>query len=197
MRTFCIIGKSNSGKTLLVEQLVRSLSSKGYRVCTMKHTELERFDTKGKDTSRHLDAGALMTFGISKKESLAFFKHNKVEEIMKILPPIDFLIIEGGKGIICPKVLVGSSDVTNEKYIAKWKIGEPITKVQESIMALQPDVVQLYVDGKRINIKPFIQRAILSMLLGFVTSLKGVGSIEKELMLKINLKELSYLSKNS
>ena len=33
-----IIGKSKSGKTTLVEKLVRELKSRGYRVATIKHT---------------------------------------------------------------------------------------------------------------------------------------------------------------
>ena len=189
MRTFCVVGKSNSGKTILVEKIVHPLTSKGYIVCTLKHTELDSFDIAGKDTSKHLNAGALIAFGLSKKESIAFLSHNNIDDISKILPPLDFFIIEGGKNIVCPKILVGKKEVIDGEYIANWQIGEPIDKVIESIMALPSDSVQLYVDSKRINLKPFVQRAIVSMLLGFVVSLKGVESAERELTIKVNLKE--------
>lgn len=189
MRTFCVVGESSSGKTMLVEKLVQTLTSKGYIVCTLKHTDLDAFDTAGKDTSRHLNAGALMAFGLSKKESVAFLSQTNIDDLSKILPVSDFFIIEGGKNIVCPKILVGKKEVDDDIYIAKWQMEEPIDKVVESIMALPSDIVQLYVDNKRINLKPFVQRAIVSMLLGFVVSLKGVESAERELTIKVNLRE--------
>ena len=33
-----IVGKSNSGKTTLIEKLIRELKLRGYRVATVKHT---------------------------------------------------------------------------------------------------------------------------------------------------------------
>ena len=189
MRTLCGVGESYSGKTLLVERLVQTLTSKGYTVCTLKHTDLDSFDTAGKDTAKHLNAGALIAFGLSKKESIAFLRQKTIDDISKILPPLDFFIIEGGKNIVCPKILVGKKKAINERYIAKWQIGEAVEKVIQSILALPSDSMQLNVDGKRINLKPFVQRAILSMLLGFVVSLKGVESADRELTIKVNLKE--------
>jgi len=176
---------------MLIERLIQTLTSKGYTVCTLKHTDLDSFDTAGKDTAKHLNAGALMVFGLSKKESIAFLSQNTIDDISKILPPLDFFIIEGGKNIVCPKILVGEKKVIDGGYIAKWQMGESIEKVIESIMVLPSDSIQLYVDGRRINLKPFVQRAILSMLLGFVVSLKGIESAECELIIKVNLKEFN------
>jgi len=189
MRVFCVVGESGSGKTRLVEELVKKLNSLGYSVCTLKHTKLKFFDTKGKDTARHLHSGAAMAFGIAQEESIAFTRKKKVDEIIEIMPPTDFLIIEGGKKYACPKVLVGDKETIGGSFIAKWMIGDPIDKVVEAVMALPTDSIQLYVDGNRIKIKPFIQRAIFSMLIGFVTNLKGVESMKRDLVLKINLKE--------
>jgi molybdopterin-guanine dinucleotide biosynthesis protein B len=189
MRTFCVVGESNTGKTVLIEKLVKTLTSKGYTVCTLKHTNLNSFDTEGKDTSKHLKAGALMTFGLSKKECIAFLERDTIDDISKLLPPCDFFIIEGGKNIVCPKILVGKKKIIKERYVANWQMGQPVEKVIQSIMTLPSDSIQLYVDGKRINLKPFIQKAIISMLLGFIVSLKGVESTDHDLAIKVNLKE--------
>ncbi len=56
-----IIGKSKSGKTTLIEKLLRELNRRGYKVATIKHhvhTDLTSFDTPGKDSYRHAQAGA-------------------------------------------------------------------------------------------------------------------------------------------
>lgn len=196
MRIFCVVGESNNGKTTLVEQLVKALTSKGFSVCTIKHTHLEHFDLQGKDTSRHLASGALMAIGLAEDETVAFMGRKDLEYIKRLVFPIDFLIVEGGKELICPKVLVGDADVTGENYIAKWKLGEPIEPVLEAIFRLPADSFQLYVDGKRISIKPYIQKAIISMLIGFISTLKGIDSMQKELVIKVNLREFSEKEKN-
>jgi molybdopterin-guanine dinucleotide biosynthesis protein B len=45
-----IVGKSKSGKTPLIEKLVRELKSRRYRAATIKHTSHGvNFDEPGKD----------------------------------------------------------------------------------------------------------------------------------------------------
>jgi molybdopterin-guanine dinucleotide biosynthesis protein B len=55
-----IIGKSNSGKTTLLERLIPELKRRGYRVATIKHHSHPGFeiDQPGKDTWRHAQAGS-------------------------------------------------------------------------------------------------------------------------------------------
>ncbi|MCU0489929.1 MAG: molybdopterin-guanine dinucleotide biosynthesis protein B, partial [Anaerolineales bacterium] len=55
-----IIGKSNSGKTTLLEKLIPELRQRGYRVATIKHHAHAGFeiDQPGKDTWRHAQAGS-------------------------------------------------------------------------------------------------------------------------------------------
>lgn len=54
-----IVGKSNSGKTTLIEKLIPRLVARGWRVGTIKH-DAHSFDVDhpGKDTWRHREAGA-------------------------------------------------------------------------------------------------------------------------------------------
>ena len=56
-----VVGRSNSGKTTLLERLVRELSRRGWRVGTVKHHVHGpvTVDVPGKDSWRHKQAGAL------------------------------------------------------------------------------------------------------------------------------------------
>src|SRR3989304_10168370 len=54
-----IVGKSDVGKTTLIEKLIPELKNRGYRVATIKH-DVHGFDMdiEGKDSWRHKKAGA-------------------------------------------------------------------------------------------------------------------------------------------
>ena len=53
-----IVGARNSGKTTVVEKLIHYLTENGVRVASVKHTShAHRFDTPGKDSHRHREAG--------------------------------------------------------------------------------------------------------------------------------------------
>src|SRR5207249_4477106 len=81
----CFVGRSNSGKTTLIERLIPELVQAGYRVATIKHAGHGfNLDTEGKDSWRHKQAGASTVIVLS-KGSLAMFSdvpdHIKVEEL--------------------------------------------------------------------------------------------------------------------
>ncbi len=55
----CIVGRSQSGKTTLIEKLIPVLKNRGHRIGTIKHSQhIFDFDKSGKDSWRHKDAGA-------------------------------------------------------------------------------------------------------------------------------------------
>lgn len=57
-----IVGKGDSGKTTFLEKLIRELSGRGVRVATVKHHVHDYdIDTPGKDSWRHVRAGAVTT----------------------------------------------------------------------------------------------------------------------------------------
>ena len=57
-----IVGKSNSGKTTLIEKLIAELTRRGWRVATIKHNRHGfEIDHEGKDSWRHKQAGAVAT----------------------------------------------------------------------------------------------------------------------------------------
>jgi len=108
----CFVGRSNSGKTTLIERLILELTGAGYRVATIKHAGHGfDLDTEGKDSWRHKRAGASQVVVLS-KGSLAMFTdvadELPVEEIRDrfINKDIDLIIAEGWKSEGFPKIVV-------------------------------------------------------------------------------------------
>ena len=67
------VGRSNSGKTTLIERVIPELVRAGYKVATVKHAGHGfDLDTEGKDSWRHKQAGASSVVVLS-KGSMAMF----------------------------------------------------------------------------------------------------------------------------
>ena len=101
VRAVAVIGFKDSGKTRVVEAIVGELRGRGYIVGTLKHTaEDVLFDTPGKDTWRHREAGAGAT-AILHESSAAFFfdRYLTVYEAASKLGGLDFLVLEGFKSL--------------------------------------------------------------------------------------------------
>ncbi len=108
----CFVGRSNSGKTTLIERLIPELVQAGYRVATIKHAGHGfELDTEGKDSWRHKRAGANAVMVMS-KGSLAMFAdvsdEIKVEELRDrfLDRSIDLILAEGWKSEGYPKIVV-------------------------------------------------------------------------------------------
>ena len=108
----CFVGRSNSGKTTLIERLIPELTRAGYRVATIKHAGHGfDLDTEGKDSWRHKRAGASKVVVLS-KGSLAMFadvpEELPVEQVRDqfVNDGIDLIIAEGWKSEGFPKVVV-------------------------------------------------------------------------------------------
>jgi molybdopterin-guanine dinucleotide biosynthesis protein B len=106
-----IVGRSGSGKTVLLEKLIPELIRRGYRVATVKH-DVHGFDIdrEGKDTWRHRKAGSVCTV-ISSSQQLALVRdmdHDaSLDEIRdRFISDVDIIITEGYKQERTPKVEV-------------------------------------------------------------------------------------------
>jgi len=106
------VGRSNSGKTTLIERVIPELVRAGYKVATVKHAGHGfDLDTEGKDSWRHKRAGASSVIVMS-KGSLAMFadvpEETKVEEVRDrfLDSSYDLIIAEGWKGEGYPKIVV-------------------------------------------------------------------------------------------
>ena len=104
-----IVGKSESGKTTLIEKLIPELKKRGYRIGTVKHA-LHGFqiDREGKDSFRHKAAGADTVVVVSPK-SIAMVKNGGGETldfVVKYFSDMDLVITEGYKRENKPKIEV-------------------------------------------------------------------------------------------
>lgn len=106
-----IVGKSDVGKTTLLEKVVAELTSRGYVVATIKH-DAHSFDIdhRGKDSWRHKRAGAHMTI-ISSPDKIALVMDTNHDHTLgeirdKFVHQVDLIVSEGYKREVHPKIEV-------------------------------------------------------------------------------------------
>lgn len=108
-----IAGKSNSGKTTLLEKLIFELNSRGYKIGSVKHThDGFDFDKKGKDSWRHKKAGARATLVVTDTK-IALVKEDTRSYIQKMetfLGDNDLILAEGFKKQPLPKIEIFRND---------------------------------------------------------------------------------------
>jgi molybdopterin-guanine dinucleotide biosynthesis adapter protein len=122
-----IVGHKKSGKTTMVEQLSRELTSRGLIIGTIKLTthDLE-FDSPGKDTYRHRKAGSKVTLIKSKSQIALFAGSDYVRNDLTetIFGDCDFVFIEGDSSSARPKIYVADEhEIRNDiagDIIAVW-----------------------------------------------------------------------------
>lgn len=106
-----VVGKSDSGKTTYLEKIVRVLTSRGYRIGTIKHDAHSfEIDHEGKDSWRHKQAGAAITV-ISTPSKVAMVAdtdhdHTIAELRDKFMGGVDIVLTEGYKKERHPKIEV-------------------------------------------------------------------------------------------
>ena len=105
------IGKSESGKTTLLEKIISELKSKGYRVGVIKHTPHDfDIDHEGKDTWRFTKAGADVVAAASTNR-IAFIERVPQEPDLDQVQALfegkaDIILTEGFKTSNTSKILV-------------------------------------------------------------------------------------------
>ena len=102
-----IVGKSNSGKTTLLEKLIACLTDRGYKIGSVKHAhDGFEMDKEGKDSWRHRKAGASATLVIT-RDKAAIVKDDKTsyrEKMKSYLWDMDIILAEGFKKQNMPKI---------------------------------------------------------------------------------------------
>ena len=108
-------GKSNSGKTTLLEKMIREAKRRGWRVATLKH-DVHGFemDQPGKDTWRHGQAGADVV-ALSSPHKIAILESvtgdQPLDEVLARIQGVDVIFTEGYKSGNKPKIEVFRSAV--------------------------------------------------------------------------------------
>ncbi|MBI5250073.1 MAG: molybdopterin-guanine dinucleotide biosynthesis protein B [Desulfomonile tiedjei] len=114
-----IVGKSDSGKTTLLEKIVKELRKRGRRVATIKHDAHSfEIDHEGKDSWRHKKAGANITI-ISSPSKMAMVldtdhDHTLSELRDEFIRKVDLIITEGYKREGHPKIEVFRRELKRE-----------------------------------------------------------------------------------
>jgi molybdopterin-guanine dinucleotide biosynthesis protein B len=114
-----IIGKSNSGKTTLVEKLIHEMTQRGYRVGTIKHNRHGfDIDHEGKDSWRHKKAGAKLTVIASPMKVATVEDADRdytIEELVdRHIRGVDIVLVEGFKKNSLPKIEVYRQAINGE-----------------------------------------------------------------------------------
>ena len=133
-----IVGQKNSGKTTLIAELVRYLTSHGHAVGTIKHTHHHHeLDTPGKDSHRHREAGESVVGILSPGMNAVFRPRNPAEpagedryaELALLYSSCDIVLVEGNLQ-------------TNGLKIEVWRAAasdQPIAVENPSIAAIVTD----------------------------------------------------------
>jgi len=140
------VGRSNSGKTTLIERVIPELVRNGYKVATVKHAGHGfDLDTEGKDSWRHKLAGASAVIVMS-KSSLAMFAdvsdHMKVEDVRDryLDSTYDLIIAEGWRSEDYPKIVVVRDQVGEVPVSTDGLLGVVSNKpVETQVPLLDPD----------------------------------------------------------
>lgn len=199
-----IVGKSESGKTTLLESLIAELKRRGYKVAVVKHSaEDVEVDTAHKDTWRFRQAGSELS-AISSGHNLGIFKRLEADFSPHELPDLvscecDIVLTEGFKRNSYPKIEVHRREqggelvsppqqllavVTDEPLavavpqFARDEIGR-IADLIEKVIRAQPDVdVSLLINGSNVPVKPAFRDLLSRTLMAMVAGLKDVTEIE-------------------
>jgi molybdopterin-guanine dinucleotide biosynthesis protein B len=103
------IGRSNSGKTTLIEKLIPEFISRGYKIGIIKHSGHPfDVDTEGKDTWRYRKAGADAVIAAAPGEITLIRNHScqTPEALALYCQGMDLVIVEGFKQGRQPKIEV-------------------------------------------------------------------------------------------
>jgi molybdopterin-guanine dinucleotide biosynthesis adapter protein len=195
-----IVGKSDSGKTTLIEKLVPELTRRGYRIATVKH-DVHGFevDREGKDSWRHKRAGA-HTVVISSPEKVALIRDverdlSLMEIRDKLIRDVDLVLSEGYKRDVQPKVEIFRKERHQELLCAKednliaivsdqtFNVGVPCFDLEdmkglsdfiekEFLQSGKEKEVSLKVSGKPIPLSPFVKDFMIKTIRGMLSALK-------------------------
>ena len=208
------IGWQNSGKTTIAREVVARLRARGLRVAVIKSTHHQdiAFDRPGSDTATYRQAGA-QTTALLAPDQLVIMGDNpglKLADIAtRYLPECDIVIGEGfkderhiakievarGEGDLLRDQVSGVIAVITERRISGENVfrpdqGEEIAQFIIASVLPQDRETQtvLYVNGRRVPLKGFVQDALAGTVTGFLHTLKQTDAME-EIELRLRLKK--------
>jgi molybdopterin-guanine dinucleotide biosynthesis protein B len=216
MKIVAVVGFSESGKTRLIGELIGEFKRRGLRTCAVKRCSHGfSLDTEGKDTSDFSRAGADGVAMVSPAGWAAIGTSPTVGLRVlagRLFPDADVVLVEGGKEAVgLPKIEVlraGISEVLVSRLeelfavvsdvplpdgisVPVFKPGETV-RLGDLILGLEEDnmaEIKLEVDGREVDLNPFVRTFIEKTVLAMVTSLSGIDPEPKRVVLVIDRKE--------
>jgi len=200
-----VTGPSNVGKTTLLVKLIEELKNRGRRVAAIKHTTHKvDVDQKGKDSTRLHQAGAGVV-ALAGAEKLAVYMDveepwTPAEIAARLFPQVDVVIVEGYSDAPIPKIAVlrkGVAEAPKNKkgliaIVADFQIESKLPafafdQVQEIADLIETYIKRkgpkrdaaLFVDDRRVFIKPFIKDFFMKTIAAMVDSLKGTQDAQR------------------
>jgi molybdopterin-guanine dinucleotide biosynthesis adapter protein len=197
-----IVGYKKSGKTTLVEQMIPIIKSKGYKFGVLKYTgEGLPEELEGRDTAKFRAAGA-ETVGLCGDDHFSLFKAGghpalPLERLAAFFfPEADLVLTEGFKKQSFPKIAL-LSEGQEENLLAEVQ-GVVLATVgtkpfRDDLPHFQPGEadrivellekrflkerneprIRVWLDGKRIPMKDFVQDIIIQGIMGMLGTLRG------------------------
>jgi len=200
-----IVGRSESGKTILLEGLIGELKRRGYRLATVKHSVPDfDLDQPGKDSWRLAEAGSEIVV-LSSPHKLAFIKQvdseASLEELSQLIgDDFDLILTEGFRGGSAPKIEVHRKklggllcspeelfavvtdeplDINVPQYSPE-EVEALADIIEKKVSALhQVDEILLFINGTQIPLNPFVKDIISKSLLGMVSALRGAEEVRR------------------
>ena len=152
-----IVGKSQSGKTVLMEQLIAEFKRRGYKVAALKHSPggME-IDRPGKDSWRFTQAGSDAVI-VSSTDRLAFIKNLdhelNIEEILQVVgDEFGIVLAEGFRKSKIPKIEVHRKELGDDLLCSPEELSAIVTEG-----SLDTDIPQL-TWGDTVAIADFIEK---------------------------------------
>lgn len=212
---FSIVGRSETGKTTLITRLVGELKRRGISVAVIKHCPRGfDLDRKGKDSWRFREAGADGVFLLS-PERLAMIGDVKeklaLNQIVQgFLGNVELVLTEGyPDGERRSKIEVLRSSVSQEllsapdelsALVADFEVGldlpqfghedipEIVDFLEGSMTKEEERPVFLRVNGKDVDLNPFVQNMLKNTVTAMVSSLR-IEEKPEIVELRVSLKE--------
>jgi molybdopterin-guanine dinucleotide biosynthesis protein B len=202
-----IVGKSDSGKTTLIEKLLPELIRRGYRIATVKH-DVHGFevDREGKDSWRHKQAGA-HTVIISSEKKIALIrdieKDLTLDELRgRLVQDVDLILSEGYKKDIQPKIEIFRKEKHKELLCTRednlvaivsdqpFDVGVPCFGLDDMrgladfiegrfLKTKKNGEVSLRVNGKPVPLTSFVSDFVRNTVKGMVSALKGCQNAKR------------------
>ena len=198
-----IVGNSKSGKTTLIEKLIRELKARGYRVATIKHApQGMTLDEPDKDSWRHIQAGSEATV-ISSQDRVVLIRPVASDVTLNEIAHLfgedyDIILTEGFKQDNAPKIEAHRREtgppLSDIKKLIAIATDEPLeTKtrqfslddikgladlLEQGFIKPQSERLSLYVNNVPVPLSTFPKKLITNVLVAMTSSLKGVGEVK-------------------